>query len=125
MSLLTEAMESCALLDRRTQADGYGGFNTTWVIGAAFKAAITYDSSVAARAAAVQGVTSLFTVTTVKAINLQYHDVFKRLSDGKVFRVTSDGDDNKTPASASLIMRQVSAEEWGPVEISEEAASNG
>jgi hypothetical protein len=65
-----------------------------------------------ARVAAVQGVTALYTVTTEKNINLQYHDVFRRASDGKVFRVTSDGDDKKTPASASLNMRQVSAEEW-------------
>ena len=123
MSLLTEAMESCELLDRRTQADGYGGVITTWHHGAAFDAAITYDSSIIARSAAVQGLTSLFTVITGKAVTLHYHDVFKRASDGKVFRVTSDGDDNKTPASATLNMRKVSAEEWGPVEISEEETS--
>ena len=46
------------------------------------------------------------------AINLQYHDVVKRDRDGKIFRVTSDGDDNYTPASSSLDIRQVEAEEW-------------
>ena len=56
--------------------------------------------------------TALYTVTTKKAINLQYHDVFKRLTDSKIFRVTSDGDDKHTPKSAGLNMRQVSAEEW-------------
>ncbi len=45
-------------------------------------------------------------------MNLEYHEVFKRLRDGKFFRVTSDGDDKHTPASASLNMRQVTAEEW-------------
>jgi hypothetical protein len=35
-----------------------------------------------------------------------------RNSDGKIFRITSDGDDNHTPKSATLDMRQVSAEEW-------------
>jgi hypothetical protein len=51
-------------------------------------------------------------LTTRKDINLQYHDVLRRVRDGKVFRVTSDGDDLYTPASASLDMRNVSAEEF-------------
>ena len=112
MSLLSEAMESCVLLDRRTTPDGYGGFYSRWVDGAAFSAAIVLDSSMQARIAAAQGVTGLYTVTTAKNVNLQYHDVFRRVRDGKIFRCTSDGDDKKTPASASLNMRQVSAEEW-------------
>ena len=112
MSLLSEAMEACVVLDRKTESDGYGGIITNWNEGAEFKAAIVLDSSMQARVAAVQGVTALYTVTTAKAVNLQYHEVFRRVSDGKVFRVTSDGDDKKTPASASLNMRQVSAEEW-------------
>lgn len=112
MSLLTEAMETCTMIDRTTAPDGYGGIITTWVDGAAFQAAIVLDSSMQARTAAVQGVTSLYTVTTKKNLNLQFHDVFRRGSDGKVFRVTSDGDDKKTTASAALNMRQVSAEEW-------------
>ena len=53
-----------------------------------------------------------YTITTGKAVNLQYHDVFRRVRDGKIFRVTSDGDDKHTPASAALNMRQVTAEEW-------------
>lgn len=112
MSLLSEAMESCTLLDKITTADGYGGYITTYTDGAPFDAAIVLDNSMQARAAEKQGVTALYTVTTIKALNLQYHDVFRRESDKKIFRVTSDGDDKKTPASASLNMRQVSAEEW-------------
>ena len=45
-------------------------------------------------------------------MNLEYHDVIKRLRDNKFFRITSDGEDKFTPSSASLDMRQVSAEEW-------------
>lgn len=114
MSLLSESMESCVMQDRVTVSDSYVGFTTAWANGAHFKAAIVLDSSMQARVAAVQGVTALYTVTTEKNVNLQFHDVFMRLSDGKIFRVTSDGDDRKTPASASLNMRQVSAEIWRP-----------
>ena len=112
MSLLSEAMEKCVMVDRQTTSDGYGGFIATWVDGAGIDAAIVLDSSMEARIAEKQGVTALYTITTKKNVNLQYHDVLRRKSDGKIFRVTSDGDDKHTPDSASLNMRQVTAEEW-------------
>ena len=116
MSLLSEAMEKCIMQDKTTVSDGRGGYTTTWVDGAEFDAAIVYNSSIQARMAEAQGVKSLYTITTAKNVNLQYHDVLKRSSDGKIFRVTSDGDDNKTPPSATLNMRQVTAEEFKPAE---------
>lgn len=112
MSLLSEAMENCILLNRQTVSDGYGGYTSSWVEGAEFTAAIVLDTSIEARTAEQAGVTALYTVTTKKAMNLQYHDVFKRLRDNKIFRVKSDGDDKHTPQSAGLNMRQVEAEEW-------------
>lgn len=112
MSLLDDAMVDVVLLDRKTAPDGEGGVMNTWTEGASFKAAITFDSSMEARSAQKQGVTSLYTVTTRKSVKLGFHDVFKRRSDGKIFRVTSDGDDKYTPDSATLNMRQVTAEEW-------------
>lgn len=111
MSLLSDAMEACVLLNRQTTLDDYGGFVNTWVDGAAFQAAITFDNSMQARIAEAQGVYSLYTVTTARNVVLQYHDIFRRAGDGKLFRVTSDGDDKYTPASTSLDMRQVTAEE--------------
>jgi len=112
MSLLNEAMENCTILNKTIENDGYGGYITSWKKGATFKAAIVLDSSMQARIAEKQGVTALYTITTDKALNLQFHDVIQRDSDGKVFRVTSDGDDKHTPASAGLNMRQVTAEEY-------------
>lgn len=111
MSLLDEFMTTCTLMDKRTVPDGYGGYKTIWTEGASFNAAIVLDNSIQAKVAESQGVTGIYTVTTQKALNLQYHDVFRRESDKKLFRVTSDGDDKATPASATLDMRQVSAEE--------------
>lgn len=112
MSLLSQAMESCVMLDKTTANDGYGGVKTTWAEGAQFQAAAVLDNSIEARMAEKQGVTALYTITTGRGINLQYHDVFRRERDSKIFRVTSDGDDKLTPASTRLDMRQVSAEEW-------------
>lgn len=112
MSLLQEAMSQCVMLNKQTEPDGYGGYIVTWADGATFEAAITFDTSLEARVADKQGVSSLYTVTTGRAMTLEYHDVFRRVTDGKIFRVTSDGDDKYTPRSAGLDMRQVTAEEW-------------
>lgn len=113
MSLLTESMEECVMLNRVTVPDGYGGRIDTWAESDfTFDAAIVFDTSIEARRAEAEGVRSLYTVTTDRGIVLEYHEAFKRVRDGKIFRVTSDGDDKYTPKSATLNMRQVTAEEW-------------
>lgn len=112
MSLILDSMEECIMMDKTTVPDGYGGTIPKWVDGAEFKAAIVFDTSMEARVGEHQGVTNLYTITTNKNVNLQYHDVFRRLSDEKVFRVTSDGDDKVTPLSATFELRQVTAEEY-------------
>lgn len=112
MSLLDEAMEKCVYLTKSKVSDGYGGYIDTYVDGVEFMAAIAFDTSIEARVGEKQGVTSLYTVTTSRGMTLEYHDVFRRVRDNKVFRVTSDGDDKYTPKSATLDMRQVTAEEF-------------
>ena len=112
MNLLDTQMEKFCFIDKSRQPDGQGGFIYVWTESTEFQANARLDSSIQAKIAQVQGVTSLYTITTKKDITLEYHDIIKRLSDGKIFRVTSDGDDNKTPEASALNMRQVSAEEW-------------
>ena len=114
MSLLTQAMEDVVMLEKKRVPDGEGGFTVEWVPGVSFKSAITFDNSMEARTAEKQGVTSLYTVTVPVNAKLEYHDVFRRVRDGKVFRVTSDGDDKITPERASFQFAQVTAEEWIP-----------
>ena len=115
MSLLTQAMEDVVMLEKKRVPDGEGGFTTEWADGVQFKAAISFDSSMEARTAEKAGVTSLYTVTVPTNAKLGYHDCIKRLRDGKVFRITSDGDDKITPPSASFQFLQVTAEEYVPV----------
>lgn len=112
MSLLQEYMEQCQLIEKKRVPDGEGGFITSWSDGAAFNAAVVCNNTMAARTAEKQGVTSLYTVTCEQNAKLEYHDVFRRLSDGKIFRVTSDGDDVQTPKRATFQVSQVTAEEW-------------
>ena len=100
------------MIDKITTDDGVGGYDVIYQEGAEFDAAIVFNTSMEARRAEASGVSSLYTVTTSRALTLEYHDIFKRLRDGKIFRVTSDGDDVFTPTSATLDMRQVTAEEF-------------
>ena len=112
MSLLTQAMEDVVLMEKKRVPDGEGGFTTDWAEGVQFKAAITFNSSLEAKVAEKQGVTSLYSVICPINAKLEYHDVIRRLRDGKIFRITSDGDDEITPDSATFQFAKVSAEEW-------------
>lgn len=112
MSLLDEAMETFCFVEKTRKPDGEGGFDYIWSEGAEFQANARFDSSMQAKIAQAQGVKSLYTITTRKDLILEHLEVIKRISDGKYFRVTSNGEDNKTPNSATLNMRQVSAEEF-------------
>ena len=121
MSLLDDFKEHCVFLNQAKIDDGYGGYIKEWTEGAHFDAVIARSTSIETRRAEKEGVTSLYTMTVSKSIQLEYHDIIKRPAytdaDGnaveeKIFRVTSDGDDYHTPRSATLDLRQVTCEEW-------------
>ena len=112
MSLLDEAFESFTIIDRITTDDGYGGVITEWRDGASIQGALVFDSSSEMKVAQSLGSTAAYTLTVRKNINLDYHTVIRRESDGHIFRVLSNSDDRKTPKSAGLNMLQYSAEEW-------------
>lgn len=112
MSLLTEALETVTIINKIAESDGYGGIEITYTDGAKIKAALTFDSSNEAKIAEAMGATSTYTVTVRKDIELDYHTILRRESDGAIFRLTSNSDDRKTPESAALNMRQYSAERW-------------
>lgn len=111
MSQLWERMQvPCMLMERTRVADGEGGFTTAWTDTAAFEAAIVKDTSIAARVAEKEGVKNVYTVTS-KA-GLGFGDVFRRVSEGQVFLVTSNADDGRTPSMVTFQFEQCAAEEW-------------
>lgn len=112
MSLLSEAYEPCVIMDKTTEKDGYGGDGTVWREGAEIQAAITPDGGIEQILAQQKEWSGSYNVVTSRSVQFMSGDVFKRLSDGKVFRVKSDGTDEKTPKSAGLDMRVVKAEEY-------------
>lgn len=112
MSLLEESFEDFVIINKAIVDDGYGGTETTWVPGATIKCAAVLNSSPQMKIAQVMGVTSNYTITVRKDVDLDYHTVLRRVSDNKIFRLTENSDDKKTPPSAGLNMRQYDAEEW-------------
>lgn len=112
MTLIDSFKEPYVLMEKKRVSDGEGGWTTAWVDGATFDAAVVRDATLAARVAEKEGVSNVYTVTTDTNARLEFHDVFKRVSDGQVFRVTSNGDDMRAPDVATFSFEQVSAEEW-------------
>lgn len=112
MSLLESAYEPFTILNKAIVDDGYGGVKTVYVDGVAIQGAIVYGMSSQMRIARAMGVTASYTLTVKKNIQLDYHTVLRRESDGKIFRLTSNSDDKKTPEEAALNMRQYEAEEF-------------
>ena len=70
------------------------------------------DNSTEALIAEKQGVSEIYTVVVQKGTVLEYHDVFRRLSDGAVFRVTSNITDNEAPNASTVRIAKVTAERW-------------
>jgi len=112
MSLIEEMMETCILVNETKVSDGEGGWRIAYSNGPTIKAAITNDTSIQARTAESQGVTSTYTITTTRLNKLGFHWIIKRQSDGKTFRVTSEPTDKMSPGVSSLDISQVTAESW-------------
>jgi hypothetical protein len=112
MSLIDDFKTTCTLLEKTRVPDGEGGWSVAWKDGMQFEAAIVHNTTIAARVAEKEGMASTFTVTTERNMGLDFHDVFRRESDGDVFRVTSDSQDVQTPDRASFQFAQVTAEKW-------------
>ena len=112
MSLIDAFKDACILMEKTRIPDGEGGWTVAWTDGLEFDAAVVMDTTLNARVAEKEGMTAVYTVTTDRSLPLDFHDVFRRLRDGKVFRVTSDSSDTETPDGASFQFHQVNAEEW-------------
>ena len=109
--LLSDFMDECVFMDRTTGPDGYGGVRTFWSEGAPFDAVIvkSNDTDILASGAATN--TTYYGVKTSKDVPLEYRSVFKRLRDGKTFRVTAD-QGMHTPDMSRMNMQQFPIEEW-------------
>ena len=112
MSLLENAYEDFDVMDPVSVDDGYGGTTQTWTEGITIKGAMTKNTSAQAQIAQAMKATGAYTLIVKKDTVLNFHNVLKRKSDGKVFRLVNDSDDRKTPTGAALNMRLYNCEEY-------------
>lgn len=112
MSLIDSMMEQCVMQNKTSVPDGLGGFTYQWTDGAPFEATIIKQASPTVIVAEQQGINEQYLVVVHTGIPLEFHDVFKRLSDGATFRVTGDVRDSQAPAESTVQIAKVTAERW-------------
>lgn len=110
MSLIEEFVTDYVRMVKTAVPDGESGHIVSWTEGKSFRAALVQKSFTEQTVAEREKVSTTYTVTVDRSVELKYHDVFKRLSDGQMFRVISKP--IKTPPCATFQFAQVTAGEW-------------
>ena len=110
MSLLSYFERSCVLMEKTRVPDGEGGYTIDWTDGVSFQNYQALDTSMEARRAEKEGVTSVYSALVDKDVPIEYGDYFKEKESGTVYRVTSNPDEKKAPKSASFTLKFFTAE---------------
>ena len=112
MSLLDDFAHPCVLMEKKRVPDGAGGYIVEWTEGAEFINYQALDTSMEARRAEKEGVTSLYSALVDKAVPIEYNDVFKAKTTGETYRVTSNPGGKQSPRSSPLPLTYFTAERW-------------
>lgn len=110
MSLLDDFARTCVVMEKKRVADGAGGYITTWEEGAEFTNHQALDTSMEARRAEKEGVTSVYSALVRSDFPIEYNDYFKDKSTGLTYRVTSNPEEKVSPKSASFSLKYFTAE---------------
>lgn len=113
--LIQDYMTACVFLNQSVVADGYGGYITTWTEGAPFDAVIIENNTTEAQVAGIAHKTTFYGVKVERNVPLEFHSVFKRLKDGKIFRIRV-ADSMDSPSFSPMDLKQLEAEEFTPTE---------
>lgn len=103
--LWKEMSEECVLVGKSVTEDGEGGYSTRFVDAAHFYAALVPLNTEQEKSGASAPHTSLGVTTENE---LGYGDLFRRVRDGKTFRVVTVPE----YSPATFKFSQVTAEEW-------------
>lgn len=112
MSLLEEFGEKYVLMEKTRIPDGDGGFYLSFKDGPMFKMPQAHDTTIEAEIAERAGTASTYTFLPNINMQFEYHDIFRRVSDGQYFRVTSPSGEKYTPKSSALNRTMIKAEKW-------------
>lgn len=112
MSLLDDFAYPCVLMEKTRVPDDAGGYLITWAEGAKFENYQVIDTSMEARRAEQEGVTSVYSALVRKDLPIEYNDAFKDKLTGLTYRVTSNPDEKKAPKSSTFDLKFFTAERW-------------
>lgn len=110
MSLLDDFARTCVLMEKKRVPDGAGGYIVEWTEGAEFTNYQALDTSMEARIAEKQGVTSLYSALVRADLPIEYNDYFRDKTTGLTYRVTSNPEEKTAPKSASFSLKSFTAE---------------
>ncbi len=105
MSLLDDFASKCVLMEKTRTPDGAGGYETTWTSGAEFLNYQALDTSMEARRAEKDGVTSVYSALVNKAVPIEYGDYFRDKATGNTYRVTSNPEERAAPKAAGSLIQ--------------------
>lgn len=110
MSLLDDFARVCVLMEKTRVPGSEGGYVTTWTEGVEFTNHQARDTSMEARIAEKQGVSSVYSALVDADLPIEYGDYFKDRETGAVYRVTSRPEEKQAPKSASFALKYFTAE---------------
>lgn len=110
MSLLDDFARTCVVMEKTRTPDGAGGYFVEWTEGAEFVNHQALDTSMEARRAEKEGVTSLYSALVRADFPIEYNDYFKDKTTGLTYRVTSNPEEKVAPKSASFALKYFTAE---------------
>lgn len=110
MSLLDDFAHKCVLIEKKRTQDGAGGWYVSWEDGAEFLNYQALDTSMEARRAEKEGVTSVYSALVEKSVPIEYNDYFRDEETKQTYRVTSDPSEKETPRSSTLPLKYFTAE---------------
>lgn len=103
--LLDAFGKKCVLIEKKRTGDGAGGYITEWVDGAEFLNYQALDTSMEARRAEQEGVTSVYSALVNRNVPIEYNDYFRDGETGLTYRVTSNPEEKAAPKSAGPAIR--------------------
>ena len=110
MSLLDDFARTCVLMEKKRVPDGAGGYKVEWSEGVEFQNYQYMETSMEARVAEKQGVTSIYSALVNKSVPVEYGDYFKDAASGSIYRVTSNPSEKESPNSATFSLKYFTAE---------------
>ena len=111
-TLMDQYSIECVTLNKQRTDDPLGGYIITWTDGMHFSAAWEFQSAPEMTVAEQQGVSRVYRIYVPKELDLDYHEVFRRVDNGQTYRVTNPGTDRHTPATSRLNRRLIEVERW-------------